>query len=103
MAESSSQGAPSGPIVKSLKIVLFVFLVLFAAKVYLRAPEYRYIEVCYFPHKVFQLAWIDSWGLFVPDDSASYLSHANDVSNFFRTCTQHAAGWDWLRTIGTHQ
>jgi hypothetical protein len=41
--------------------------------------------------------------LFVPDDSASYLSHASDVSDFFLSCTQHAAGWDWLRSIGTHQ
>lgn len=103
MAESSSQGSSSGPIVKSLQIVALVFLVLFVSKVYLRAPEYRYIEVCYFPHKIFQLAWIDAWGLFVPDDSASYLSHANDVNEFFISCTQRAAGWDWLRTYGPHQ
>lgn len=103
MAESSSNGSSSGPVGKSLKIVLIVMIVIYASKVYLRTPEYRYIEVCYLPHKVFQLAWIDVWGLFIPDDSTSYLSHVNDVSGFFRSCTQETAGWEWLRTIGTHQ
>ncbi|WP_409286811.1 hypothetical protein [Pseudomonas guariconensis] len=103
MADSSSQGSRSGPAITSLKIIALIFLLLFTAKVYLRAPEYRYIEACYFPNKVLQLVWVDTWGLFVPDDAASYLSHVNDVSDFFRSCTQQTASWDWLRTFGTHQ
>lgn len=101
MAESS--GSQRGPLAHSLFVIALVVLVLFVVKVYLRAPEYRYVEVCYLPHKVFHFAWVDAWGLFVPDDSASYLSHTRDVSKFFFSCTQQAIGWDWLRTIGTNQ
>lgn len=100
MAESSSQ---RGPIAHSILVVVLVVLVLFVAKIYLRAPEYRHVEVCYLPHKVFHFVWVDAWGMFVPDDSASYLSHSRDVSNFFFSCSQEASDWDWLRSVGTHQ
>lgn len=99
MAESQSND--NGPIFRSIKILAIVLLILYAGKVYLRTPEYRHVEVCYLPHKIMQIAWVDVWGAFVPSDSASYLSHSRDARKFFFTCTKHTAGWDWLRSFAT--
>lgn len=99
MAESSS-GA-SGPLRQILTLFIIVMLVLFVAKVYLRDPDFRHVEVCYLPHKAAHLLWVDAWGFIVPYDNASYLKHSRDLSEFFTSCTQRVSGWTWLRTIGS--
>lgn len=99
MAES--QSGDKGPISRSIKIFSVLLLILYLGKVYLRAPEYRHIEVCYLPHKIMHFVWVDVWGAFAPSDSTSYLSHARDTRRFFFTCTTHTAGWNWLRSFGS--
>ncbi len=97
MAESDS--SDKSPIASSLKIVLLVLLLIYVVKVYLRAPEYRYIEVCYLPHKLVQLVWVDIWGAFVTSDNASYLEHARDSQKFFFSCTNYTAKFNWLKSF----
>ena len=99
MADSSS--SQSGPFRQLLSAVVAVTLCIFIAKIYLRAPEYRPVEVCYLPYVVAHKVWVDAWGMVVPDDNASYLKHSRDLSNFFNSCTEQVAGWDWLRSIAT--
>lgn len=101
MAEGST--TQRGPVAHSLLIIFAALLVIYVGKICLRAPEYRYVEVCYLPHKIAYLAWVNAWGVFVPDDSASYIKHSRDLTTFFISCTQQTARWDWLRTIGPNQ
>lgn len=101
MAEGGS--TQRGPLAHSLLVICLVLLVIYVGKIFLRAPEYRYVEVCYLPHKVAHLFWVEAWGVFVPDDSASYIKHSRDLTTFFISCTQQTASWELLRTIGPNQ
>ena len=98
MAEGSK---PTGALRQIIWWIIATTLCLYLAKVLLRAPEYRHYEVCYLPHKVAHLFWVDAWGYVVPDHNATYLKHSRDLSEFFTSCTQRVGGWTWLRSIGT--
>jgi hypothetical protein len=102
MADGSGS-SQRGPVATSLTLIFLTLLIIYVGKICLRAPEYRYVEVCYLPHKVAHWFWVDAWGSFVPDDNASYIKHSRDLTTFFISCTQQTAGWDWLRTIGPNQ
>jgi len=99
MAESSS--SQSGPFGQIIKLITIVLLVLYAAKVYLRDPNYRHVEVCYMPYKIAHLAWVDVWGAVVTDDTASLLKHSRDLASFFKSCTEEAGTWTLLRNPST--
>ena len=47
------ESAPShsGPFKQIVHLILAVLVVLYLAKIYLRDPEYRAVEVCYCPTK----------------------------------------------------
>lgn len=101
MAESSSQ-SPSGPFKQVVHLVMAVLVILYLAKVYLRDPEYRHIEVCYMPYKVAHLFWVGAWGAVVTDDTASLLKHSRDLTRFYNACSEEVGTWTWLRTLGTN-
>lgn len=100
-----ADSAPShhGPVRQIIKLIMLVLLVLYIAKVYLRDPEYRPVEVCYMPYKVAHLFWVDAWGAVVTDDTASLLKHSRDLTHFFQSCTDEVSTWPLLRTLGTSQ
>ena len=98
-----SAPAQRGPFRQIVHLVLIVLLILYAAKVYLRDPNYRHVEVCYMPYKVAHLAWGDVWGAVVTDDTASLLKHSRDLTHFFKLCTDEVSTWTLLRSPGTNQ
>lgn len=100
MAESAP--SQSGPVKQFLKLIVFVLLCLYVAKVYLRDPEYRHVEVCYMPYKIAHLVWVDAWGAVVTDDTASLMKHSRDLSRFFRSCSEEVSTWTLLRTLGNN-
>lgn len=99
MAESSP--SQSGPFKQIVHLILVVLVVLYLAKIYLRDPNYRAVEVCYMPYKIAHLFWVDAWGAVVTDDTASLLKHSRDLTRFFQSCTEEAGTWTLLRTLGT--
>lgn len=98
-----ADSAPSqkGPFQQVVHLILVVLVILYLAKIYLRDPEYRHVEVCYMPYKVAHLFWVDAWGAVVTDDTASLLKHSHDLTRFFKSCTEEASTWTLLRTLGT--
>lgn len=101
MAESSSSS--TGPFRQIVWLIVIVLLVLYLAKIYLRDPEYRHVEVCYLPYKVAHLFWVDVWGAVVAEDTSAILKHSRDVNGFFSSCTNTVGKQQWLRTLGTKQ
>ncbi|MCF5374476.1 hypothetical protein [Pseudomonas syringae] len=101
MAESAS--GPSGPFRQIVHLILVVLIILYLAKIYLRDPEYRHVEVCYMPYKVAHLAWVDAWGAVVTDDTASLLKHSRDLGHFFNVCSEEVSTWTLLRTLAVPQ
>lgn len=99
MGEQSSGGGSRGPVVGTIYLVIIVMLILYLSKIYIRDPDHRYIEVCYLPHKVAHVFWVDFWGLIVPSDNASLIKHSRDLEAFFYSCTKTAKGWQLLRSI----
>jgi hypothetical protein len=98
-----ADSAPSqkGPFQQVVHLILVVLVILYLAKIYLRDPEYRHVEVCYMPYKVAHLFWVDAWGAVVTDDTASLLKHSHDLTRFFKSCTEEVSTWTLLRTLGT--
>ncbi len=99
MPESS--GSSRGPFGQIMVLIVLVLLVLYIAKIYLREPEYRHVEVCYLPYKVAHLVWVDAWGAVVSGDTATHLKHSRDLEVFFNSCTGVVGKQQWLRSIGT--
>lgn len=99
----SSGSSPRGPVGQVVQLVAIVLVILYAAKIYLRDPQYRHIEICYMPYKVAHVVWVDAWGMLVTDDTASLLKHSRDLASFFKSCTESASSWPLLRTLGTNQ
>ena len=91
MAESTSSSS-SGPFSMIIKLIVLVLLCLYVAKVYLRDPAYRHVEVCYMPYKVAHLFWVDAWGAVVTDDTVSLIKHSRDLSHFFQSCRGREGG-----------
>lgn len=81
-------------------MVIVITLILWVAKIYLRSPEQRHVEVCYLPHKVARFVWVDVWGALVPGDNSNYVKHSNDVKDSYFNCLQIAGGWEWLKKYG---
>ena len=100
---ANSAPAHSGPVRQIINLIILVLLVIYIAKVYLRDPEYRHVEVCYMPYKVAHLFWVDAWGAVVTDDTASLLKHNRDLTSFFQSCNDEVSTWPLLRTLGTPQ
>ena len=100
---ANSAPAHSGPVRQIINLIILVLLVIYIAKVYLRDPEYRHVEVCYMPYKVAHLFWVDAWGAVVTDDTASLLKHSRDLTSFFQSCNDEVSTWPLLRTLGTPQ
>jgi len=98
MAESAP--SHSGPLRQWIKLIVFVLACLYIAKVYLRDPEYRHVEVCYMPYKIAHLFWVDAWGAVVTDDTASLMKHSRDLTRFFHGCSEEVSTWTLLRTLG---
>lgn len=96
-----SAPSPSGPFKQIVHLILVVLVILYLAKIYLRDPNYRAVEVCYMPYKIAHLVWVDAWGAVVTDDTASLLKHSRDLTGFFQSCTQEASTWTLLRTLAT--
>lgn len=96
-----SAPSQSGPLKQIIHLFLVVLVILYLAKIYLRDPNYRPVEVCYMPYKIAHLLWVDAWGAVVTDDTASLLKHSRDLTRFFQSCTEEAGTWTLLRTLGT--
>ncbi|MPQ69422.1 hypothetical protein [Pseudomonas sp. MWU12-2323] len=101
MADSSP--AHRGPFRQIINLAILVLVVIYIAKIYLRDPEYRHVEVCYMPYKVAHLFWVDAWGAVVTDDTASLLKHSRDLTRFFQYCNDEVSSWTPLRMYGTPQ
>jgi hypothetical protein len=95
-----AEGKASSPVRQILTLIILATLILWVGKIFLRTPEYRHVEVCYLPHKVGHLIWVDVWGALVPDDTASYLKHSRDLEAFFNSCIQRTSHWGFLRYFG---
>jgi hypothetical protein len=102
-SSSSSSSSPKGPFGQVVTAISLILVVLFLAKVYLRDPEYRHVEVCYLPYKISHIFWVDVWGAIVTDDTATQLKHSRDITSFFISCTDHVGQFTWLRTMGSGQ
>ncbi|NVL49805.1 hypothetical protein F2S72_08640 [Pseudomonas syringae pv. actinidiae] len=57
-----SAPSQSGPLKQIIHLFLVVLVILYLAKIYLRDPNYRPVEVCYMPYKIAHLLWVDAWG-----------------------------------------
>lgn len=77
--------------------IVLIVVFLYGLKIHLREPQFRHVEVCYLPHKVASLFWVDLWGAVVPDDNRSLLKHARDLEQFFFSCTSTTRNWGFLR------
>lgn len=95
-----SKGQAKGPFKQIVTLIIAVLLVLYVAKIYLREPEYRHVEVCYLPYKVAHLFWVDAWGVVVTSDTGSLLKHSRDLNGFFKSCTNFVGKQSWLLNIG---
>lgn len=95
-----SAPSQSGPFKQIIHLALAVMVVLYLAKIYIRDPEYRAVDVCFMPYKIAHLFWVDAWGAVVTDDTASLLKHSRDLTSFFHSCTEEVGTWTLLRTLG---
>ena len=96
-----SRGHSTGPFRQIITLLFIGILALYVTKIYLREPEYRHVEVCYLPYKLGHLVWVDTWGLFINNDTASYLKHSRDLNGFFKSCTNFVGKQSWLLKISS--
>lgn len=101
MAENT--GKPAGSFTQIMRVCVGILLILYIAKIYLRDPDYRHIEVCYLPYKISHVVWVGAWGTLFTNDIATYQKHSSDLSDMYNSCVNSVGKWTWLRSFSNHQ